>query len=207
MRLLFFSIVFSFLAQYYFAPASLCPFLSSWSRYISRLLRLSLLGNLWQDHPGLTCPSFSPASSTYSSLTHEANVCPPIVQSPLLIQWHVSIMLLRWECFFYQLYSRHWWCGDMCQSCVYIGSVCSLIVHSWMMIHWRVSHVSTLGVSVHWLSSRQWWSTDMFQSSVYIGNGKFTDCPVIINDLVTCVSHVSTLGMASSPTVQSSFMI
>ena len=109
--------------------------------------------------------------------------------------------------FFHQLSSRHWWCGDMCQSCVYIGSVCSLIVYSWMMIHWRVSHVSTLGVSVHWLSSRQWWSTDMFQSSVYIGNGKFTDCPVIINDLVTCVSHVSTLGMASSPTVQSLFMI
>ena len=161
----------------------MCPFLSSWSRYISRLLRLSLLGNLWQDHPGLTCPSLSPASSTYSSLTHEANVCPPIVQSSLLIQWHVSIMLLHWECFF----TNYPVVIDDAVTCV--------------------SHVSTLGVSVHWLSSCQWWSTDMCQSSVYIGNGKFTDCPVIINDLVTCVSHVSTLGMATSSTVQSSFMI
>ena len=108
--------------------------------------------------------------------------------------------------FFHHLSSRHWWCGDMCQSCVYIGSVCSLIVHSSMMIHWRVSHVSTLGVSVHWLSIRQWWFTDV---SVMYPHWEclFTDCPVVNDDPLTCFSPLCTLGMANSLIVQSSLMI
>ena len=155
------------------------------------------------------------------------NVFSPIVQWSLMMRWHVSVMCLHWECLFtdcpvvnddsltcqscihigvsvHWFSSPQWWFTDMCQSCIHIGSVCSLIVQSSVMIHWHVSVVC-----LHWewqvrqLSSRQWWFTDICPSCVYIGNGKFTDCPVVIYDLVTCVSHVSKLGMlfTDSPVV------
>ena len=124
------------------------------------------------------------------------NVFSPIIQSSLMMRWHVSVMCLHWEC----LFTDCPFVNDdslTCQSCIHIGSVCSLIVQSPLIIHW---HVSVLCVhwewQVHRLSSRQLWFSDVSQSCVYIGNGKFTDCPVVIYDLVTWVSHVSTLGMS-----------
>ena len=124
------------------------------------------------------------------------NVFLPIIQSSLMMRWHVSVMCLHWEC----LFTDCPFVNDdslTCQSCIHIGSVCSLIVQSPLIIHW---HVSVLCVhwewQVHRLSSRQLWFSDVSQSCVYIGNGKFTDCPVVIYDLVTWVSHVSTLGMS-----------
>ena len=56
-----------------------------------------------------------------------------------------------------------------------------------MCLHWEWQ--------IHRLFSRHLWFSYVSQSCVYIGNCKFTDCPVVIYDLVTWVSHVSTLGM------------
>lgn len=76
--------------------------------------------------------------------------CPVvIIDSVICVNYASSLGM-----FFRQLSSRHWWCGDMCQSCVYMGSVCSLIVQSSTMIH----YVSVLCLhwewQVHRLSSR-----------------------------------------------------
>ena len=102
--------------------------------------------------------------------------CPVVINDSVTCVNYASSLGMS----FHLSSSRHWWCSDMCQSCVYIGNGkftdCPVV------------------------------SNDSV-TCVYIRNVCSPgDCPVVIDDSVTCVSHVSTLGKASSPIVQSSLM-
>ena len=106
-----------------------------------------------------------------------------------MMRWHVSVMCLHWEC----LFTDCPFVNDdslTCQSCIHIGSVCSLIVQSPLIIHW---HVSVLCVhwewQVHRLSSRHLWFSDVSQSCVYIGNV----CSPIVQWSFITQWHVSVL--------------